>query len=318
MSDKKISDSSESIKVKKLKKNADLLKGKKSSRTPDLSKRKKTREWLEKHPKVYDLTKELLGFLEQYREPSFPYGWYNNLVFKYGRDSVGPRLSIKCNKNDCTVTITLPKGNELLEELGFSSSSKKPDQSKLKLKFEVESKNKASYEHLIKVLSTNLITPLSAGQHIDADAIPEATIDKAIDEIADFKGLNETEKDALVKVRIGQGSYRDALDDIWKGCALTGIKCRDLLRASHIKAWRDAEAHERLDPYNGLLLAAHLDALFDKGLISFDSNGFILISDSISESDLNKLSIDKTMQLHMPKETHEYMKYHREKYGFEC
>ncbi|WP_054553584.1 HNH endonuclease [Pseudoalteromonas lipolytica] len=321
MSDKKISDSSESIKVKKLKKEAKLTKGKKSRRTPDLSKRKKTKEWLEKHPKVYELAKELLGFLEQYREPSFPYGWFDRTkshVFKFGRDSVGPRLSIRCNENDCTVTITLPNDNELLDELGFSSSSKKPDQSKLKLKFEVESKNQANYEHLIKVLSTNLVTPLSAGQDIDVDVIPEAKIGEAIDELADFKGLNETEKDALVKVRIGQGSYRDALDDIWKGCALTGIKCRDLLRASHIKAWRDAEAHERLDPYNGLLLAAHLDALFDKGLISFDSNGFILISDSISESDLNKLSFDKTMQLHIPQKTHEYMKYHREKYGFGC
>lgn len=292
----------------------------KTKRTPNLSERKKTKEWLERNPKVYKLTEELLGFLEEYREPSFPYGWFDRTeshVFKFGRDSVGPRLSIRCNQSDCTVTITLPNDNELLDDLGFSSSLKKPEQSKLKLKFEVESKNKASYEHLIKVLSTNLITPLSAGKHIDVDAIPEDKIDEAFDKIAESKNLDETEKDALVKVRIGQGKYRAALDDIWKGCALTGIKCRDLLRASHIKAWRDAEAHERIDPFNGLLLAAHLDALFDKGLISFDSNGFILISDLISETDLNKLSIDKSMQLKMPPEIHEYMKCHREKYGFE-
>lgn len=293
----------------------------KTKRTPNLSERKKTKEWLEKNPKVCKLTEELLGFLEQYREPSFPYGWFDRTkypVFKFGRDSIGPRLSIRCNKNDCTVTISMPNDNKHLDELGFSISPKKPAQSKLNLKFEVESKNKDSYEHLVKVLSTNLITPLSAGKHIDVDVIPAATIDEAINKIAESKGLNETEKDALVKVRIGQGKYRAALDDIWKGCALTGIKCRDLLRASHIKAWRDAEAHERIDPFNGLLLAAHLDALFDKGLISFDSNGFILISDLISESDLNKLSIDKSMQLEMPPETHEYMKCHREKYGFEC
>jgi hypothetical protein len=299
------------------KKNTNLSKLKKTERTPDLTKRKKTKEWLDKHPKVYELTKELLGFLEKYREPSFPYGWYNNLVFKYGRDSVGPRLSIKCNQSHCVVKITLPVIKRIPSELNFSIKSKKPAESELKLKFEVESKNKASYEHLLKVLSTNLITPLSAGKHIDVGVIQEATIDEAIDKIVGSKNLDETEKDALVKVRIGQGKYRAALDDIWKGCALTGIKCRDLLRASHIKAWRDAEAHERIDPFNGLLLAAHLDALFDKGLISFDSNGFILISGLISETDLNKLSIDKSMQLKMPPETHEYMKCHREKYGFE-
>ena len=42
------------------------------------------------------------------------------------------------------------------------------------------------------------------------------------------------------------------------------------------------------------------------------------VDEAVSLTDLKKLSIDKTMQLHMPKETHEYMKYHRDKYGFEC
>jgi putative restriction endonuclease len=35
---------------------------------------------------------------------------------------------------------------------------------------------------------------------------------------------------------------------------------------------------ERLDAYNGLLLAAHLDAAFDAGLISFADDGAILSS----------------------------------------
>jgi putative restriction endonuclease len=30
---------------------------------------------------------------------------------------------------------------------------------------------------------------------------------------------------------------------------------------------------ERLDPHNGLMLAAHIDTLFDSGLISFANEG---------------------------------------------
>jgi putative restriction endonuclease len=39
-----------------------------------------------------------------------------------------------------------------------------------------------------------------------------------------------------------------------------------MLRASHIKPWSDCSNRERLDPLNGLLLVAHIDALFDNGL----------------------------------------------------
>jgi predicted restriction endonuclease len=50
-----------------------------------------------------------------------------------------------------------------------------------------------------------------------------------------------------------------------------------LLRASHIKPWADCETDaELLDVYNGLLLAAHLDAAFDSSLISFNEKGQIL------------------------------------------
>jgi putative restriction endonuclease len=66
---------------------------------------------------------------------------------------------------------------------------------------------------------------------------------------------------------------------------VTGISDAALLRASHIKPWSrcDSDA-ERLDVHNGLLLAAHLDAAFDKGLISFADDGTMLISNRLSSS----------------------------------
>jgi hypothetical protein len=48
------------------------------------------------------------------------------------------------------------------------------------------------------------------------------------------------------------------------------------LRASHIKRWRDSEERARLDDASGLMLAPHIDDLFDRTLISFEDNGRLL------------------------------------------
>ncbi|KAA1139625.1 HNH endonuclease, partial [Citrobacter portucalensis] len=47
----------------------------------------------------------------------------------------------------------------------------------------------------------------------------------------------------------------------------------------YIKPWAASEnENERLDPNNGMILAAHLDILFDQGWISFEYDGRFLIS----------------------------------------
>lgn len=46
--------------------------------------------------------------------------------------------------------------------------------------------------------------------------------------------------------------------------------------ASHIKPWRDCDNSERLDGANGLLLSPHVDKLFDRHWISFDSGGELI------------------------------------------
>jgi hypothetical protein len=84
-----------------------------------------------------------------------------------------------------------------------------------------------------------------------------------------------TERDALVKARIGQGKFRAGVVASWrKGetCALTGLAVPEMLIASHIKPWRESSNAERLDPMNGLLLASHVDKLFDRYLLSFQES----------------------------------------------
>lgn len=93
----------------------------------------------------------------------------------------------------------------------------------------------------------------------------------------------ETEKVALAKARVGQGRFRADLLNFWRGhCALTDVSNPQLLRASHIKSWKDSSNGERLDVFNGLLLSVHLDALFDRALITFRDTGEMSISKRLS------------------------------------
>jgi putative restriction endonuclease len=86
--------------------------------------------------------------------------------------------------------------------------------------------------------------------------------------------LSATERDATVRQRIGQDLFRDGLLTLWRGrCAISGLNVPELLRASHAKPWASSTDAERLDVYNGLLLAAHLDAAFDCGLITVEADG---------------------------------------------
>lgn len=78
--------------------------------------------------------------------------------------------------------------------------------------------------------------------------------------------------------------FRDALMRYWHGrCPITGITDPELLRASHMKPWRECDSDdERLDVYNGLLLSALWDAVFDKFLVTFREEGFPEFSSRLS------------------------------------
>lgn len=125
--------------------------------------------------------------------------------------------------------------------------------------------------------------------------------------------LTDTERDALIKVRIGQGGYRDALLAYWGGCAITECSVPELLRASHIKPWRRATPQERLDPYNGLLLTPNLDLAFDQGLISFDDHGQILLGEDLDPDSACALNLTPELRLRQIEPRHRaYLAWHRE------
>lgn len=123
-----------------------------------------------------------------------------------------------------------------------------------------------------------------------------------------------TEAERLVVQRVGQDLFRAALLDYWHGrCCVTGLAVADLLRASHIKPWAACESdEERLDVFNGLLLAPHLDALFDGGWVSFDTAGRLTASPRLPNDAVSLLGLDRAMSLvSMSKRHDRYLEHHR-------
>ena len=119
---------------------------------------------------------------------------------------------------------------------------------------------------------------------------------------------------ATVRARLGQHRYKVSQSEMWdNACAVTGITEPALLRASHAKPWADANDSERLDPANGLPLVVHLDALFDAGLISFATNGFMMISPKLEPEAIALYGLSEKMRLrNAPTATQEkYLQFHR-------
>jgi putative restriction endonuclease len=123
-----------------------------------------------------------------------------------------------------------------------------------------------------------------------------------------------TEAERWVVQRVGQKLFRGALLDYWQGrCCVTELAIPELLRASHIKPWAAcATDDERLDVFNGLLLAPHLDALFDGGWISFAADGQLLISEALAPQEAERLGVRGHWSVHNLKPAHgPYLAFHR-------
>ena len=149
-----------------------------------------------------------------------------------------------------------------------------------------------------------------------AVSLPDAPLTRFQLKTADLPRVTEAER--LVIQRIGQDIFRDALMDYWGGrCPLTGITEPALLRASHIVPWSDCTDEQRLDVHNGLLLSALWDAAFDKGLVSFNDDGTLRLSTSLSEAARHALGIPNVPPLPGLRDAHRAnLAAHRARHGF--
>ncbi|MDF2064947.1 HNH endonuclease [Bacillus sp. Cr_A10] len=124
--------------------------------------------------------------------------------------------------------------------------------------------------------------------------------------------ITQTEKERLIKARIGQGKFKRLLIERECKCALCGVTDPRILIASHIKPWSTSTNEERLDVNNGLLLCPNHDALFDKQLISFDMQGKIMISQTLDETVRIFMNVNDEMRVELTQKQLFYMEEHNQ------
>lgn len=145
-------------------------------------------------------------------------------------------------------------------------------------------------------------------------SITKETI-KIEEAIKNDTSIDSTEKETIIKARKGQGKFRRNTLSIMPKCPFTNISEPTLLRSSHIKPWAHCLTNEqRLDGNNGLTLTPTYDVLFDKGLISFEDDGRLLVSENLKADIITALNLVPNQIYDISNSTHSksvYLQYHR-------
>lgn len=129
------------------------------------------------------------------------------------------------------------------------------------------------------------------------------------------KRIPDTEREALIVARRGQGLFKQRVMEIETRCRITGVTNPVHLRASHSKPWRDSSNEERLNGENGLLLTPTIDHLFDRGFISFENSGDLIVSPVAHVPSLNRMGVATDHVVNVGTFTEgqrQFLDYHRE------
>lgn len=161
-----------------------------------------------------------------------------------------------------------------------------------------------------------LLLSIAEIEDISSTDLVEETVENVLEEeeldYINKQKIPETEKQQLVKARIGQGLFKNRVQQIENSCRLTGVTDKRFLVASHIKPWRKSTNEEKLDGHNGLLLSPHVDKLFDNGWITFSDKGDILCSNVEVIMLMKSWGLDHEMNVgNFTKKQQEYLDYHR-------
>lgn len=161
----------------------------------------------------------------------------------------------------------------------------------------------------IKHVGKNVFAPVVA--HIPVEKLDHPLV-RDLTEIKETY-TDKTTQDTYVAARLGQGQFRAEVLERWGSqCCLTGSTTTEAIIASHIKPWKDSTDRERLDPQNGLPLIATVDKLFDRGLVTFSSDGNLLVSKELDGKERALLGLDGRKLLRQPsRHTAKYLAYHR-------
>lgn len=138
-----------------------------------------------------------------------------------------------------------------------------------------------------------------AAQQVSAAERATPALEKDVDEweerveveISQDTQITDTDRQALILARRGQGLFRAKVRQVEHACRITKVERPEHLVASHVQPWRDSTHEQRLDGENGLLLTPTVDHLFDKGFISFEDGGGLIISPVADRTSLKRMGV---------------------------
>lgn len=178
---------------------------------------------------------------------------------------------------------------------------------------------RAFAETLAGLVGPELLSLLHAND--GQSAAPLAAPARGIDEwenilerqVAEDRRLKETERKAIVTARRGQGIFKQNVLMYERACRVTRVDNPEHLIGSHIKPWRDSSNDERLDGANGLMLTPSIDHLFDRGFISFENNGKLLVSPVADDVSLRRMGIETSVNVGAFRHDQSaYLEFHRD------
>lgn len=124
----------------------------------------------------------------------------------------------------------------------------------------------------------------------------------------------ETDREAIIRARRGQGLFKQRVMRIETRCRITGVDSPSHLLASHCKPWRDSTNEERLNGENGLLLTPSIDHLFDRGFIGFEDSGNLIISPVAHRPSLQRMGVETERTINVGTFTEgqrQFLEFHR-------
>ena len=133
---------------------------------------------------------------------------------------------------------------------------------------------------------------------------------------ASSEDLSKTITQRLIAVRKKQALFRRRLLTVEKECRLTGVRDLRFLRASHIKPWSECTSgDERTDGHNGVLLTPHADLLFDRGWITFENTGRLVVASELPSAVRTHIGLNLRSGRNCGTFSHQqrrYLDYHRD------
>lgn len=250
--------------------------------------------------KKEDLLSYLVDCENEYKHPDQEYRNKNKMpeVFSNHWDSV-------YNLNDDYLYFNIYRVDVNPPRIYINSQSKAYDMIR-----EISLPN-ISYVSILKLKNENdLLYYFRPFVEYNIDSLHEETIES----IDDDESITITDRETIIKSRVGQGRYREKLLDECPFCPITMVNDERLLIASHIKPWVKSNNFEKTDPKNGFMFTPTYDKLFDRGFISFENDGTMMVSPWISPMNQKRLDIfnGKKIRTLPTEEREEYLFYHRE------